>query len=1590
MNLRRAASAVNYRKILPWVAMLVIVAGLVLLTHSWSPEGERGPVEAAEPFTPTDIDGHWASPEVVLLAQLGVADTDTEGRFRPEEAITRAEMVRMLVRAFSIAEARPVDDERDIVYPSSEFTDVDEDHWVNRYLNQAQHLDLVAGYGDRTFRPEASITRAEMAGLFHRIFDEPDPPDEESADFVDVQDIPEWAESAVVWNVAVGLFHGFPDETFRSEARTTRAEAAVLIKRALQQRGALYNLHGEVIAADFRSGEVSLALPDDQIVSVDMTETHLVRGDSQITPDDLRAGDYLRVVLDSAGRSLYASAPYASFTAVLESQSLLQQTMEVRPLFGAEEGDGSVLDSWSGTAFRAAAGDLDDVPAGETTVMQWDRRTEFYRQGISAHAYQLRPGDRLNITLWPDGPMVRHVDAVSYDCWGEVVAVSRLGATDNVTVRWRDRDGDLASGEVTPNTRLEADGQPADPDILKEDLHIGVVRVRGSSRLSYMEIYGADTPVTRRDSADHTVKGERDAPVAHADDREPAAAVIPSPVDAIPAEETMEDRDPASDYSPHNREVVGADDLRSILEVDGSGTLVAVVDTGVDPLTAGLFTASGGSARLVDWRDFSGDRSIADRATDESGVRLAEGDVVTREEVRIDGGTFFFDGEEFALEGPEPREGVLRCGWVRSDFFLPDRREEERVLVAAVSLEEGAGFDAAYVDLEGDGVLRESDLFRPVRAGGGAGSIAFDGVDGDGVNFVIGDIDPDGRLVNLGFDGSGHGTQVAGVIAGAGNERDGGGIAPGVDMMALKALSSDGSGSWAGVMRAIEYAAEEGADVINVSVTGMRDLSSGSSLESRMLAEIAQEYDVLIITAVGNTGPGLATAYTPGDPRWTLSVGAAAVPEVVLRDYGYDLPGEAVWEYSSMGPRADGGLAPSLLAPGSMYTAMPEWLVSTERQFFEGTSCATGHVSGVAALMIQAARDRDASYTMQGVKRALEEGASNLDDYLPVEQGFGLLDAVESWRAFLNDPQGESRAWLGLDSGVMVERPLSEMDPRGIYLRDYAPGGISVSLRNRTDDPSEVSVRTEGMNWASLSSRDLRLPGNAEVDLSVNYRLPDAPSVLSGFLRADDADTAGVDDRLLHTVIRPEKLDADEPSLQEEGELAAGKWQRYFVRVPEGVSNLRAEVGVPEYEAGRVFLQIVDPHGEQVHVSPHVGAGSRGRWGEEMLHTSRVIEWPEPGVWEIIVSSASSLSFYGLETSEFDFSVDILPRGSLALVPEETEWRFGSPDAVPDSQQTRVEIAVGGTDTAILDDLEPLGVGLFASPEELQVLPRQRLEGTAQEFEYSHFEVPEDTRVLNVWCGNPHPEDVQLETRLYREGSDGRMQEVTPDSELNGHFLRVRNPLPGKYMLASRPDSEDTCDYEVKVEAWPATWDMQVSGPVVGRGGAHELAVRMEMPRDAGSYWALVGLQTPDGLPVARTWMQVEVGAGPVLFSSPPVAGELSPLRISVRDAETLRPAGGVVSLDEQLYTLDEDGVITIPSVDPLDGLNHFEVRYNSGEDEWSPPVRMSASALSDAQLAGWRRDLMRPIAAGELDNPLIRKRWESFFHVPPEGYPRR
>ncbi|MEJ3745046.1 S8 family serine peptidase [Actinomycetes bacterium KLBMP 9797] len=217
-------------------------------------------------------------------------------------------------------------------------------------------------------------------------------------------------------------------------------------------------------------------------------------------------------------------------------------------------------------------------------------------------------------------------------------------------------------------------------------------------------------------------------------------------------------------------------------------------------------------------------------------------------------------------------------------------------------------------------------------------------------------------------DGNGHGTHVASTIAGAGAHQ---GVAPGADLMVGKVLADNGFGADSWVLAGMEWAAASGADVVSMSLGG--DVpSDGSDPLSAAVDALSARYGTLFVIASGNAGPESIAG--PGAAASALTVGAVDKQDVLA-------------DFSSTGPlTGSGALKPDIAAPGVDITAAaPGGGYATH----SGTSMATPHVSGAAAILAQ----RHPDWSRQQLKDALMSSATGLG-YTPYEVGTGRLDVA--------------------------------------------------------------------------------------------------------------------------------------------------------------------------------------------------------------------------------------------------------------------------------------------------------------------------------------------------------------------------------------------------------------------------------------------------------------------------------------------------------------------------------------------------------------------------------------------------------------------
>ncbi len=198
------------------------------------------------------------------------------------------------------------------------------------------------------------------------------------------------------------------------------------------------------------------------------------------------------------------------------------------------------------------------------------------------------------------------------------------------------------------------------------------------------------------------------------------------------------------------------------------------------------------------------------------------------------------------------------------------------------------------------------------------------------------------------YDDHGHGTHVAAILAGEGDARSDlryRGVAPGAALVGVKILDSNGNGTSAGLISALQWVvankATYGIEAVNLSL-GTPGCSDGTDADS-MALEAARDAGLVMATAVGNEGPGQCTVGSPGAAPKALTVGSMADLGPLGFFQAYN---------SSRGKTADGRVKPDISAPGYQITSADNGTLSGYTTS-SGTSMATPFVAGVALLMLE-------------------------------------------------------------------------------------------------------------------------------------------------------------------------------------------------------------------------------------------------------------------------------------------------------------------------------------------------------------------------------------------------------------------------------------------------------------------------------------------------------------------------------------------------------------------------------------------------------------------------------------------------------------
>ncbi|WP_171687039.1 S-layer homology domain-containing protein [Paenibacillus planticolens] len=168
----------------------------------------------------------WAQNAIADLVEKGIINGKENGVFDPSSHVTRAEFLKMIVKAFDFKSNGD----------ALTFSDVPEDAWFKSFVDIATSLGLVEGIGNNEFGPDNQITRQDLCVMIYNALKEQKvalPAAAASSAFTDYDSIADYAKEAVNGLSLLGAVNGRSEGEFVPKATATRAEAAVIIKRVL-------------------------------------------------------------------------------------------------------------------------------------------------------------------------------------------------------------------------------------------------------------------------------------------------------------------------------------------------------------------------------------------------------------------------------------------------------------------------------------------------------------------------------------------------------------------------------------------------------------------------------------------------------------------------------------------------------------------------------------------------------------------------------------------------------------------------------------------------------------------------------------------------------------------------------------------------------------------------------------------------------------------------------------------------------------------------------------------------------------------------------------------------------------------------------------------------------------------------------------------------------------------------------------------------------------------------------------------------------------------------------------------------------------
>lgn len=682
-------------------------------------------------------------------------------------------------------------------------------------------------------------------------------------------------------------------------------------------------------------------------------------------------------------------------------------------------------------------------------------------------------------------------------------------------------------------------------------------------------------------------------------------------------------------------------------EYDGRGTIIIILDTGVDMGVEGMLKTSTGETKVIDVQDLTGQGDVtlyeADLRKEDNETVFSNKDKGYSVKANLASLISSVDNKYFI--GAFPEKQLLNSGSGAADLNGNGTLDDIYYLIAYKTFED---FWVVYFDTNADGDLTDEKALRSYKENYDAFYIP----NKKGLApFTIGlNIFPDENRVSLHFDDGSHGSHCAGIAAGYDIGGIGmNGVAPGAKVVSLKLGHNNytGGATVTESMKKSYLYADQLSRELKVPCVISMSYGVGSEFEGRadmekFLDELLKNNPYLYVcVSNGNNGPGLSSSGLPASAQSVFSSGAVLTVEVGRDNYGAQLKDDIILHFSSRGGDTN---KPDIISPGAATSTVPNF---TGRDAFWGTSMASPYSAGVMSLLLSAANKEfpGVKIPAQLLFRVIREGAVKLNGYNILEQGAGYINVVNSYellKKYLKN--GEANKF---ESYTVASFAPNHLDNRAqsLYLRDasYLTGeevfGFMVTRNNLIgSDKFYRSFNLKSDNdWLVPVQRKtyIRNDQPAMINVKIDKSKINGPGLYTAKIVAVRDDGSNTPEfELLATIIIPYEFNSSNNFALnfDNRKVDIGRVDRYFVKIPAGQNILRLTKSRVGDTYCRTRMWLFDHDGIDKYVSPQFYSVNNDQKLETVQYNLT------PGIYEIDVDGF----FLAADTSNYNLNIELI------------------------------------------------------------------------------------------------------------------------------------------------------------------------------------------------------------------------------------------------------------------------------------------------------------------------------------------------------------